>query len=352
MDASAALDEIALLLERELANPFKAKAFRRAAAAIDGLSADELAARIADGRLKRTKGIGETSYTVIAQASEGRVPDYLAELRAKLGGRDDGETSELRRALRGDLHSHTEWSDGTTSPQAMARAARDAGLEYLVVTDHSPSLRVANGLTAERLDTQIELLEALDGTALDGTGADADGDGGLGIRLLPGIEVDILADGVLDQTPEMLARLAVVVGSVHSKLRMPRDEMTARMLRAIADPQLNVLGHCTGRLVRGSRGTRPQSEFDAEAVFAGCAEHGVAVEINSRPEREDPPDALIALALEAGCLFSIDSDAHAPGHFAFLDLGAARAERAGVPAERIVNTWTLDRLLAWSRRAR
>lgn len=340
MDASAALDEIALLLERELANPFKAKAFRRASAAIEGLSPDELAARIDDGRLKRTAGIGDTSYAVIVQATEGRVPDYLAELRAKLGGREDRQTSELRRAMRGDLHSHTEWSDGTTSPQAMAKAAHDAGLEYLVVTDHSPSLRVANGLSAERLDTQIELLEALDGA------------GGLGIRLLPGIEVDILADGVLDQTPEMLSRLAVVVGSVHSKLRMPRDEMTARMLRAIADPQLNVLGHCTGRLVRGNRGTRPQSEFDAEAVFAACAEHEVAVEINSRPEREDPPDELIALALEAGCLFSIDSDAHAPGHFAFLDLGAARAERTGVPAERIVNTWSLDRLLAWSTRAR
>lgn len=339
MDASAALDEIALLLERELANPFKAKAFRRASAAIEGLSADELAARIADGRLKRTKGIGDTSYAVIVQASEGRVPDYLAELRAKLGGREDGRTSELRRTLRGDLHSHTEWSDGTTSPQAMARAARDVGLEYLLVTDHSPSLRVANGLSAERLDTQIELIEALDGSEL-------------GIRLLPGIEVDILAEGALDQTPEMLARLAVVVGSVHSKLRMPREEMTARMLRAVADPQLNVLGHCTGRLIRGSRGTRPQSEFDAEAVFAACAERGVAVEINSRPEREDPPDELIALALEAGCLFSIDSDAHAPGHFAFLDLGAARAERAGIPVERIVNTWPLDRLLAWSKRAR
>jgi putative hydrolase len=346
MDASAALDEIALLLERELANPFKAKAFRRAAAAIEGLPPEELAARIADGRLKRTKGIGDTSYAVIVQAAEGRVPDYLAEVRAKLGGPAGGETSALRRTLRGDLHTHTEWSDGTTSPQAMARAARDAGLEYLVVTDHSPSLRVANGLSAERLDTQIEVLEALDGTPGDEHG------GGLGVRLLPGIEVDILTDGVLDQTPEMLSRLAVVVGSVHSKLRMPRDEMTARMLKAVADPQLNVLGHCTGRLVRGSRGTRPQSEFDAEAVFAACAEHGVAVEINSRPEREDPPDELIALALEAGCLFSIDSDAHAPGHFAFLDLGAARAERAGVPAERIVNTWTLDRLLAWSQRAR
>lgn len=344
MDASAALDEIALLLERELANPFKAKAFRRAAAVIEPLSADELAAWIADGRLKRAKGIGDTSYAVIAEASEGRVPAYLAELRSKVGAASGESESAVRRALRGDLHSHTDWSDGTTSLQTMARAARDVGLEYLVVTDHSPSLRVANGLSAERLATQLELVEALDGPHDEGAG--------LGIRLLPGIEVDILSDGSLDQSPEMLGRLAVVVGSVHSKLRMPRAEMTARMLRAVADPQLNVLGHCTGRLVRGNRGTRPQSEFDAAAVFAACAEHGVAVEINSRPEREDPPDELIAAALEAGCLFSIDSDAHAPGHFAFLELGARRAERAGVPAERIVNTWPLERLLEWSRRAR
>ncbi|MCD1570680.1 PHP domain-containing protein [Agromyces mediolanus] len=339
MDAAAALDEIALLLERELANPFKAKAFRRASAAIAGLDAEELSRRIADGSLRRTKGIGDTSYTVIAEAAEGRVPDYLAELRAKLGG---GEAeSALRRELRGDLHSHTDWSDGTTSLPVMAAAARDAGLEYLVVTDHSPSLRVANGLSAERLETQLDLVEALD------TGH-GEGDGGLGIRLVPGIEVDILAGGELDQRDELLARLGIVVGSVHSKLRMPAEEMTPRMLRAIAHPRLNVLGHCTGRLVRGSRGTRPQSEFDAHAVFAACAEHGVAVEINSRPEREDPPDELIALALDAGCLFSIDSDAHAPGHFAFLGLGAARAERAGVPAERIVNTWPLERLLDWA----
>lgn len=347
MDASAALDEIALLLERELANPFKARAFRRAAAVIEPLSAAELAAWIADGRLKRAKGIGDTSYAVIVEAFEGRVPAYLAELRGKVGaaGAAGGESeSPVRRALRGDLHSHTDWSDGTTSLQTMARAARDVGLEYLVVTDHSPSLRVANGLSAERLATQLELVEALDGSHADGAG--------LGIRLLPGIEVDILSDGTLDQSPEMLGRLAVVVGSVHSKLRMAREEMTARMLRAVADPRLNVLGHCTGRLVRGNRGTRPQSEFDAAAVFAACAEHGVAVEINSRPEREDPPDELIALALDAGCLFSIDSDAHAPGHFAFLELGARRAEQSGVPAERIVNTWPVERLLEWSRRTR
>jgi putative hydrolase len=163
--------------------------------------------------------------------------------------------------------------------------------------------------------------------------------------------VDILESGELDQAPAMLDRLDIVVASVHSKLRADRNTMTERMLAGIRDPHTNVLGHCTGRLVEGSRGTRPQSEFDAKEVFAACAEHNVAVEINSRPERQDPPDNLIQLALDAGCLFSIDSDAHAPGQLDFLQYGAARAALNGVPAERIVTTWPLDRLLAWASKA-
>jgi putative hydrolase len=133
---------------------------------------------------------------------------------------------------------------------------------------------------------------------------------------------------------------------------MEAPAMTRRMLAAVRDPHTHVLGHCTGRLVEGSRGTRPQSTFDAKAVFAACAENGVAVEINSRPERQDPPDDLIALALAAGCLFSIDSDAHAPGQLSLLDHGARRAESAGVPADRIITTWPLDRLREWLERKR
>jgi len=169
-------------------------------------------------------------------------------------------------------------------------------------------------------------------------------------RLLKGIEVDILEDGGLDQTEEMLGRLDVVVASVHSKLRMDSAAMTRRMLAAVRRPRTNVLGHVTGRLVTGGRGTRPPSEFDADAVFAACAEHGVAVEINSRPERSDPPDDLLALARDAGCLFAIDSDAHAPGQLDFLDYGCARAQAAGIAADRIVNTWDEHRLLSWANR--
>jgi putative hydrolase len=124
--------------------------------------------------------------------------------------------------------------------------------------------------------------------------------------------------------------------------------MTRRMVAAVRHPRTNVLGHCTGRLVKGSRGVRKQSQFDAAVVFAACAEADVAVEINSRPERCDPPDELVEVALEAGCLFSIDSDAHAPGQLDFLQYGAERAERLGVPEDRVVTTWPRDRLLAWA----
>ena len=221
----------------------------------------------------------------------------------------------------------------------MVDAAEMLGREYLALTDHSPSLRIANGLSAGRLDEQLEAVARIDAGRAD-------------IRLLAGIEVDILEDGSLDQSAEMLDRLDIVVASVHSKLRSDSRTMTGRMLAAVQDPHTDVLGHCTGRLVKGSRGTRPRSEFDAGSVFAACAENRVAVEINSRPERQDPPDDLIQRALDAGCLFSLDSDAHAPGQLDFLQYGAERAARNGVPAERIVTTWPVEQLLAWSSRNR
>ncbi|WP_067200495.1 PHP domain-containing protein [Microbacterium sp. XT11] len=327
MDPIAALLEIASLLERERASRYRAKAFRQAAATFQELPAD---VREDPTRLRAAKGIGESTFAVIRQAQAGQTPDYLSELRGDVQPEIE---STLRPKLRGDLHAHTDWSDGTTPIPVMAAAARALGHEYQAITDHSPRLRVARGLSAERLREQIPLVRA---------------ESGDGFTLLAGIEVDILEDGTLDQDDDLLGELDIVVASVHSKLRMDSRSMTDRMIAAVSHPRVNVLGHCTGRLVEGSRGTRPASEFDARAVFAACAENGVAVEINSRPERQDPPDDLIALALEAGCLFSIDSDAHAPGQLSLLDHGAQRAERAGVPASRIVTTWSLERLRAWA----
>lgn len=345
MDPVAALNEIAFWLERGRAATFKVQAFRKAAAAISPVPPEDVAERARNGRLKSMKGIGDRTYQVIRQAVEGEVPDYLADLREKGARPLASAGASIRDALRGDLHSHSEWSDGGSPIELMVAAAGVLGREYLALTDHSPNLTIANGLSAERLLQQLDVVDAINEgirTAVDDARA-ADP-----VRLLAGIEVDILESGDLDQEPELLDRLDIVVASVHSKLRADSRTMTRRMLGGIQDPHTNILGHCTGRLVEGSRGTRPPSDFDAKEVFAACAEHNVAVEINSRPERQDPPDALIQLALEAGCLFSIDSDAHAPGQLDFLQYGAERAERNGVPADRIITTWPVERLLEWA----
>ncbi len=334
----AALRRIAFLLERGREDTYKVKAFRAAAATLLALDEAEVAERAAAGTLTDLPGVGTSSADVVAAAARGEVPERLAALEAEHAGPLVPGGREIRAALRGDLHSHSDWSDGGSPIEEMAFTALELGHDYLVLTDHSPRLKVARGLSAERLTRQLDVVDAVN-AHLDGT-----------FRLLKGIEVDILDDGSLDQHDEMLARLDVRVASVHSKLRMDRDAMTRRMVAAVRHPRSNVLGHCTGRLVTGGRGTRPQSQFDAEAVFTACRDEGVAVEINSRPERRDPPTDLLEMARDIGCLFSIDSDAHAPGQLDFLDHGCERAEQAGIEPDRIVNTWSMERLLDWANR--
>ena len=307
------------------------RAFRNAATVVEGLPEGELARHARSGTLSALPGIGKTTAAVVAQAVAGREPEYLTMLLQ--GGTSIPDGGVLRDALRGDCHTHSDWSDGGSPIAEMAEGARDLGHDWMVLTDHSPRLTVARGLSPDRLRAQLDLVADLNTRMAP-------------FRVLTGIEVDINLDGTLDQEPELLASLDFVVASVHSKLRMPAREMTARMLTAVTNAQVNVLGHCTGRLVTGKG--RPESEFDAEKVFEACRDNNVAVEINSRPERLDPPRRLLNLAIEIGCRFAIDSDAHAPGQLSWLPYGCVRATECGITPEQVINTKSADELLTWA----
>jgi putative hydrolase len=332
MSPADALDRVVYLLDRALAEGRRVAAYAKARDLARALGDDEVARLHRAGELLDQPGIGKSTGHVIALAVDGGIEEHLAALEAETAI-SVGEGAALRAALKGDCHSHTTWSDGGASVTEMARTAMALGHEYLVITDHSPRLTIAHGLNRERLLQQLDEIDRVRAEVAP-------------FRILTGMEVDILEDGSLDQDDDLLERLDVVVASVHSKLRMPEQEMTRRMVLAVASPHVDILGHCTGRKVVGTG--RPQSQFDADLVFAACARFDTAVEINCRPERQDPPEELLDLALEWGCRVSIDTDAHAPGQLEWQAYGCDKAARAGIEPDQIVNAMGAEELLAWA----
>ncbi|MDQ3178550.1 MAG: PHP domain-containing protein [Actinomycetota bacterium] len=336
MTPTAALDRVVHCLDRAHVGGFKTKAFGRARDVIAEIPAEELAERARAGTLTDLDGIGDATARVITEALAGDVPSYLVELEESSQVPISEAGAAYRSALRGDCHLHSTWSDGGAEIEAMAATAMSLGHEYMVLTDHSARLTIAHGLNRDRLLAQMDAVAELN------AGFEDDGDE---FRILHGMEVDILEDGALDLDDDLLEHLDVVVASVHSKLRMERQQMTERMVLAVASPHVDILGHCTGRKV----GHRPPSTFDADYVFAACAQFNTAVEINCRPERLDPPRALLAEAIAHGCWFSIDTDAHATGQLEWQPIGCDRAAETGVPIERVINTLPIADLIAWTR---
>jgi len=343
-DALAALHQVAYYLDRTLAERRRVQAYVKAAEVIAGLPPGELEHRHAEGTLQELAGIGPKTASIITRAIEGGPIAYLEELAATTTiTTSEPGADELRAAIKGDCHTHSTWSDGGASIEAMARAAMALGHQWMVLTDHSGRLTVAHGLNAERLRQQLVEVRRLNEELAP-------------FRILTGMEVDILLDGDLDLDEELLGELDVVVASVHSKLSMPAPEMTKRMVLAVASPHVDILGHCTGRKVPGKLRQVGQSDFpgrvgssfDAEVLFAACAQFDTAVEINCRPERQDPPDDLLDLALEWGCKVAIDTDAHAPGQLEWQPFGCDKAARHGITPDRVVNTLTADELVTWA----
>lgn len=254
----------------------------------------------------------------IEAALEGRLPD-LVELKD----------------LRGDLHAHTNWSDGHHNLEALIEAAHRRGYEYIIVSDHSRSSTVAGGLSEERLLEQVEKVRALNKKYPK-------------LRILAGSECDILADGRMDFPDRVLAQLDIVLAAVHSRFKQGRAEMTARIVKALGNPYVNILAHPTGRLI----GERDPYDVDLEAVFAAAKQHGKAVEINAQPARLDLNDHHARRGKELGVKFSIDTDTHFLDQLENMTLGVATARRAWIGKADVINTMPLSKLLTWAYKSR
>jgi putative hydrolase len=327
ISTAQALSEIGYLLRQNEAERFRAKAFAAAAWSIV-ISRPDLDALHKANALTTIEGVGPGIAKVLAGLIETGQSSYLDRLRTEMGqpARDDESQIDLSR-YQGDVHSHTNWSDGKATMLEMAQGAKAMGYHYLGITDHSPRITVVHGLGAERLLEQSREMADVQSKVGD-------------VTLLQGIEVDILDDGALDLPDAVLELLDIVIASPHVKLRQEPAAMTERMLRAVSNPHVDVIGHPTGR----RPGSRPGADYDFEAVFKEAARHRVALEIDCDPARMDLSPEMARLALECGCNFTMDADAHAPVEFAYVPMAAWMARRAGIPQDRILNFLDVDDL--------
>jgi putative hydrolase len=325
--AAQVLSEIGYLLRQDPEEKFRAKAFSAAAWSL-AIERPDLAALHGSNELTTLEGVGAGIGKVLAEVLETGRSRYLDRLREQMGqpARDDESVLDFAE-YKGDVHSHSKWSDGRATMLEMAKGAEAMGYTYLGVTDHSPRIKVVNGLDADRLLAQSREMAEVQAQVP-------------GVALLQGIEVDILEDGALDLPDMVLELLDVVIASPHVKLRQEPAAMTERMLRAVSHPHVDVIGHPTGR----RPGSREGASYDFEAVFKEAARHGVALEIDCDPARMDLSPEMARLALELGCNFTLDADAHAPAEFAYVPMGMWLARRAGIPQGRILNFLPLDDL--------
>jgi putative hydrolase len=327
--AAQVLSEIGYLLRQDPEERFRAKAFSAAAWSL-AIQRPNLARLHTANELTSIEGVGPGIAKVLAELQETGHSRYVDRLRERMKqpARNDESVLDFGR-YQGDVHSHSNWSDGKATMLEMARGAEALGYRYLGVTDHSPRITVVHGLNADRLLAQSREMAEVQAQVP-------------GVALLQGIEVDILEDGALDLPDMVLELLDVVIASPHVKLRQEPAAMTERMLRAVSHPHVDVIGHPTGR----RPGSREGATYDFEAVFKEAARHRVALEIDCDPARMDLSPEMARLALELGCNFSVDADAHAPAEFAYVPMGMWMARRAGIPQDRILNFLPLDDLTA------